>query len=486
MLKQKKRISSRTATLVATVALGVLLLLLSAVTSASLAYASETPHATHTPHQTPHQTPHASQTPHQTPHASQTPHQTPHASQTPHQTPHASQTPHPNPTHTPQPAGHLEVYGLVESLPAEFVGEWLIDGVTYAANTETQFFEHDGPLAVGACVAVKYLPSSNLALQIRSQEAHHCTGGSFTNDVYGTVESFPDDLYGTWVISGLSYLATPSTHLEQEHGSFAVTACVKVKYYTQNGVNYATQIKSQNPSHCDGTELPSSTNSYVYATIDNFPASPYVGAWVIGGLTYEATATTQFDQDHAPFAIGTCVKAKYSDANDSNTLLKVETKQAYKCQNSNTSYGTVATVPTNPDWTGTWQIGGVTYQADNATTFSEAFGLLASGAYVEVKYDMSGRMSVPVASSIKTHVAPNSGLDRQMGHLTDYDTNDEWNDWVVDGLIYRADPAIEVGTESQAPQIGQFVVINSYESDGSRYITSATAAQQLFLPAITR
>jgi len=471
MNKLKKSIISHTATLVATVALGLLLLLLSAVTSASLAHASETGH----------QTPAATHTPHQTPAATHTPHQTPDATHTPD----ASHTPHPNPTHTPHPAGHLEVYGLVESLPAELVGEWLIDGVTYTADTETQFFEHDGPLAVGACVAVKYLPSSNLALQIKSKEAHHCTGGSFTNDVYGTVESFPDDLYGTWVISGLSYLASPSTHLEQEHGSFAVTACVKVKYDTQDGVNYATQIKSQTPSHCDGAQLPS-TNNKVYATIDNFPPSPYVGTWQIGGLTYEATGTTQFDQDHAPFAIGTCVKAKYNSASGSNTLLKVETKQAYKCQNGNTSYGTVATVPTNPDWTGTWQIGGVTYQADNATTFSQAFGFFASGAYVEVKYDMSGRMSAPVASSIKTHVAPNSGLDRQMGLLTDYDTNDEWNDWVIDGLIYRANPAIEVGTESQAPQIGQFVVINSYQSDGSRYITSASAAQQLFLPAITR
>ena len=160
------------------------------------------------------------------------------------------------------------------------------------------------------CVEVTYTTANNVntATEIETEDAYHCSGGSSTNQIYGTVGSFPAGLYGTWMVSGISYVASPSTQFEQDDGTFAVGNCVKVRYYTQNGVKQATKIESENSSSSGGSSNSSqSSSNKVYASIDSFPSSPYVGTWQIGGLTYEATNGTEFDQDHGAFAVGTCM-----------------------------------------------------------------------------------------------------------------------------------------------------------------------------------
>ena len=283
------------------------------------------------------------------------------------------------------------------------------------------------------CVEVTYTTANNVntATEIETEDAYHCSGGSSTNQIYGTVGSFPAGLYGTWMVSGISYVASPSTQFEQDDGTFAVGNCVKVRYYTQNGVKQATKIESENSSSSGGSSNSSqSSSNKVYASIDRFPSSPYVGTWQIGGLTYEATNGTEFDQDHGAFAVGTCVEAKYSINNSSKTLIEVETENSYKCgsggQSQFTTYGTVEVMPTAADRTGTWQISGVTYQANSSTRFEQEYGFFAIGSYVEVKYQMDSQTAT--ALSIETHVAPGSGIQTEEGILESHDINDDWND----------------------------------------------------------
>ncbi|MGB0386754.1 MAG: DUF5666 domain-containing protein [Ardenticatenaceae bacterium] len=388
-------------------------------------------------------------------------------------------------------------YGLIETMPEGLIGSWTIGGMTFEATESTQFEQEDGDFAVGMCVEVTYTTANdvNSATEIESEDAYRCSGGSSMNKVYGTVDSFPSGLYGTWVISGTNYVASPSTRFEEEDGSFAVGGCVKVKYYTENGVNQATKIESENDSCGGGDSSESESSTKVYATIDSFPPSPYVGTWQIGGLTYDATNATEFDEDHAPFAVGACVEAKYTTLRQaqgapSNTLIEVESENAYKCggdgQAEFTTYGTVETMPTTADRTGTWQISGVAYEANESTQFEQEYGFFAVGAYVEVKYEMSGDSAI--AKSIETHVAPGNGMQTGQGTLQSHDANDDWKDWVIQGVTYKADPAIEVGSGEQAPQVGESVSFNSYENNGARYLTSVNRTQQhlLFLPAVTR
>lgn len=379
-----------------------------------------------------------------------------------------------------------DTYGLIESFPEGLIGEWVIEGTTYTTTESTEFEQEDGDFAIGACVEVSYTTTDQglVAQEIETKEAYHCLGSTGTNEVYGIIDSFPDGLIGEWVVSGSSYMADATTEFEQEDSNFAVGVCVSLKYYTQDGTNHAVEIEAEDD--CDNSSPPSDYNK-VYATIDSFPATPHIGTWSIGGIGYEATASTEFEQEHGPFEVGTCVEAKYQMTNGTNTLHEVETEQAYKCQEDGstifTVYGTVLEMPAT-GMTGTWNISSISYQADQNTTFDEGYGVLAIGAYVEVKYVMDGNNAI--ARNIETHVSPNGGLNTHLGTLESYDPSDEWQDWVIDGITYRADPAIDVGTGNQAPEVGQKIFVNSYESSGTRYLTSANRAQSLFLPTVQR
>lgn len=336
-----------------------------------------------------------------------------------------------------------------------------MDGVTYTADASTQFEQEKGPYLVG---------------------------GSYTNEAYGSVDSFPAALFGSWVIDGVTYVASVGmTQFKQDDGPFAPGACVKVEYATVDGINHASEIETQSGDDCGSNpSLPS--ESKVYATIDSFPADPFIGAWQIGGVAYEATAQTQFKQEHGAFANGVCVQAEYRKNGGVNTLSEVETESAYKCEDGGgspqfKSYGTVEVMPAAADMTGVWQISGIDYTANLTTTFSQEHGFLAVGAYVEVYYTESG--GVNTAVKIETHVAPGSGKDYVVGELESHDGTDDWNDWVVNGQTIKADPVIKVGSGSQAPQVGQRVMLSTYQVNGVRYATTATFANQAFLPLVT-
>ena len=91
-----------------------------------------------------------------------------------------------------------------------------------------------------------------------------------------------------------------------------------------------------------------------------------------------------------------------------------------------------------------------------------------------------------MALSIETHVAPDAGMINVQGILTAHDDSDKLNDWVVDGVTYPADPAIEVGKNAQSPKLGQLVMLNTYEANGVQYITSIQAPHYLFQPLVLR
>lgn len=381
-------------------------------------------------------------------------------------------------------------YGFVEDIPNGWIGTWTIEGIEFVATAETEFEEDHGSFATGVCAEVEYYDEAgvNMAMEIETESPYHCNGVTATNEAYGLIDSFPDSLYGTWVIGSDNFVASVGvTEFEQEHGSFAEGACVKVKYYTDEGVNQAVEIETEEAEDCQGESLP--TTSKVYATIDSFPPNPFIGPWGIGGTLYTATAATEFEQEHGPFAVDACVEAEYTVDNGQNLLHEVETEHTYKCQEDGSplfkAYGVVESLPFDPDYIGTWTVSGTEYEADAGTELSEEHGFFAVGAFVEVKYIINGVQRL--ALEIETHVAPDAGLGTTIGKLESHDGNDDWSDWVIDGSTYKSDPVIEVNTGELAPQVGDWVAINVYEKTGTQFATSSTRLiPQGFLPAIAK
>lgn len=399
-------------------------------------------------------------------------------------------------------------YGVIGDIPAGNLGIWTIGGNSFVVTDTTQLKPDHGPLAVGVCVKVEYVLSGadKIANEISSEDAWKCTNGTFTNEALGTINSFPAGLYGTWVVTRSggftdTFEADVSTEFKQEHGSFAPGVCVKVKYYVQTGVNRAVEIETQEADDCHAGVPPALPGaSKVIGAIDQLPpGTPPIGLWIIGGVPFSATAATEFED--GPFAVSDCVKAKYAVISDTNLLRNVEKEDASRCVISSTtvfrSWGIVEAFPA--DLLGVWQVSGISYTTNISTEFEQKHGFFAVGAFVEVKYIVSG--TDRIALSIETHVAPGAGRDVVLGVLEAHDSNDDWSPWRVNGITYTADSAIEVDTSSPAraaslrsaatsgsgPVVGQLVLLNTYRgSDGVLYVTLVRRPYQLFLPVTIR
>lgn len=302
---------------------------------------------------------------------------------------------------------------------------------------------------------------------------------------YGFIESRPTGTAGIWVINGMSFTATGATELETEYGPLLVGSCAEVEYLN-DAQKTAVSIESEDSPGCQDDDSTEHENeNKLYATLDAFPPAPYIGIWTIGGLPFEANSATEFEQEHGAFAVGACIEAEYSLNGAARILHEVETENSYKCSQNGGAiaaiYGTIELLPATADLTGDWQVSGVTYTVDATTHLEAEYGPFVVGAYVEVEYDTDFR-----AIEIETHVAPQTGTSLSVGVLDAHDGTDDWNAWVIDGVTYQADPTIDVGIGSQAPAVNDLVLLNSYDDNGTAYVTAVRRATQQFLPMIQR
>lgn len=232
---------------------------------------------------------------------------------------------------------YARVYGTVTSFPSGLHGTWVVNGVSYTANASTYFEQEYGGFAVGACVEIDYLATTNTAIKIERENSYHCgtsgTGGHYGNgyERYGRLDAFPSGLIGSWVIAGVTYQAGSGTRFEQEDGAFAVGRCVEIKYLSDT--NAALEIETEDSYHCGGSGGTSGSYAEVYGTVTSFPTGLY-GNWVVNGVTYSADATTQFNQYNGAFANNTCVEIKFQTAN--NLAIEIETEHPYHCGSSTT------------------------------------------------------------------------------------------------------------------------------------------------------
>jgi hypothetical protein len=88
---------------------------------------------------------------------------------------------------------NLDVRGIVESFPAGLVGEWVVAGVSYQADSNTEFKQEDATFAVGGCVDIEYIAGSpNQAVRIDAKQLFECQeNGENSWQVYGRIATFP-------------------------------------------------------------------------------------------------------------------------------------------------------------------------------------------------------------------------------------------------------------------------------------------------------
>jgi hypothetical protein len=228
---------------------------------------------------------------------------------------------------------HGELYGIINSFPSGLIGEWVIGGMSFMADNTTQFKQEHGVFDEGVLVEVKFYTDNNGVhhiLQIetkgRDDDDEDDDDHSYQNyrgHAYGIVESMPSNgLIGDWIVSGFVYTANAATRFEEDDGTFAVGARVKVKYVL-NANNERVALKIETTDDDGGVEQPS--HFKMYGFVQQKPTNSFNGQWVIGGVSFIADQNTQFKEQHGLLVIGAYVEVEYIIESGVNYIYKLET-----------------------------------------------------------------------------------------------------------------------------------------------------------------
>lgn len=442
-------------------------------------------------------------------------------------TPEATETPEPHGTIPPTPDDHGGhggdgVHGRITALPdGGLMGNWVISGTTYVVTTTTQLERRFGPFVAGACVQVKSDGATPVATALRirtiqdfvckSDEDHggdhggnHDHPGMAHGELFGLIEtlpiSFPTSLTGTWQIGGMSFVADNNTEFNQEHGAFAISTTVAVKFYIDAAnVNRAIKIESKfgNDHHGhDDDGIHHGAEGVAFGAVGSFPAGK-VGVWVVAGIEYTATNKTEFEEERGAFAQGVQVKVQYFlDSNQQRVAREIETTNSNGGASDASHavlFGFVEVAPA-AGFTGTWQVGNVTFVTDLNTQFKETHGLLAKGAFVSVEYTTtSGSNLIAV---ITTLVPPgcgehsHTGKIEHMGGDTAAASVTANTVWRIGGQDFVVTPATLLNDSLGALAVDQTAAVNSYTAaDGTLVATQIQGVSlnnQLFMPLVRR
>jgi hypothetical protein len=419
---------------------------------------------------------------------------------------HCQGTPTSTPEATGTPDAEDEIYGRIDSFPASLVGSWIVNGTTYAADSNSEFEQEHGPFAADVCVKIHVDTSMfpPAVLEVETEHEYRCGNGSTPPatpeaEMFGAIQSFPDGLVGKWNIGGKTLSADSGTEFDQEHVSFGIDVTVKVHFITQDdGTHYAREIETKfqtDSDDDDGDGEFEGAEGHSYGVISGLPDS-LIGEWIVGGIVYSATEQTRFEEEDGEFAIDAQVKLEYVVRNGDRVARKIETTS----DNGEVSdgeharlFGYVQKMPAS-GFVGSWTIDDSAFSADAASRFQEEHGLLGLGAFVSVEYTLQdGQLLI---HELETHVPPGAGSDDAVGRIDDSGSGGvvaamQSGAWTIGGIAYQVSPATNLDDAAAPLTVGTLVTVNSYdEVNGSRVATQIRSIfvgdQQIFLPVVIR
>ncbi len=158
-----------------------------------------------------------------------------------------------------------------------------------------------------------------------SAPAFASSGSSGNYKFYGTVQSMPAGLYGTWVVDGRTVNVTPATRIKQKYGPITVGSYVEVKGWLQaSGAVDATKVESKRSA--GGNPDPGGYVKF-YGFVQGMPAGLY-GAWIVDGRVVNVSPSTVIKQKYGPIGVGSRVEVKgYQQADGSVNATQVEGKR---------------------------------------------------------------------------------------------------------------------------------------------------------------
>ena len=388
-----------------------------------------------------------------------------------------------------------KVHGIVEGMPGTgLIGRWIIGGVEYLTDGDTEFEQNDGPFVIGACVEVEIRSDGDPAIidEIETEEMYKCNASPTSTpeptgtpdddtEVYGRIDTFPTGLIGDRVVNGTTYRADAGTEFEQEHGPFAADDCVKIDANTSTSPATIREIETEHSFRCgDGNTPPQTPEAEMYGVIQSFPAGS-VGIWNIGGMTFVADGSTEFDQEDGAFGIGVTVELHFSAGDDgTNRGREIETR--FKTDDDDDdgdgafegaeghAYGFVEAMPGNR--IGEWRIGGISYMATSQTRFDDDDGDLAVGMQVKVEYvaQDSGRVALKIETTSDDGDVSNDEHAKIFGFVRAMPASGFVGDWTIDDTVFVAETMSRFEEEHGLFALGAYVSVEYSIDAGGRRI----------------
>ena len=282
-----------------------------------------------------------------------------------------------------------------------------------------------------------------------------------------------------------------TTATVQTGGPFTVGMIVKVVFVrAADGSLLARSVEAKRPVHDRLGE------GKAFGILQARPISPeIVGTWTVASVTYQVTTTTHLT---GALEVGNCVEVHFHQTTDGQRIArKIKGESSVDCTGTvgevvSKTFGFVSTMPMS-GFVGTWVIGGVVDEARVTSHFEQERGVLAEGAFVEVRYAVED--GVNVILSLETHVPPAGGDIDDSGTLTGTPTlarAAQATDMtlVLNGKTYTVIDATLINDQLSALTAGAKVSINAYtdSATGQRVVTQVTTlgAVSVYLPLTNR
>jgi len=429
-------------------------------------------------------------------------------------------------------------------MPASgLIGEWTIGGRMVTTTNSTEFRPDKGPFVVGACVDVKSTGEAApfQAVRLVTKEAKECMPGatpSVTRTPDGTTTpaatgtTTPDDdgdddgdddshegakvtavveqmpargLMGEWVIGGETYVVAPGARLRQDKGPFAIGACVEVEYRVGTTPRQVHKTETERRYECAHDGTPAATPTLiptmppvgtpgaefeVYGRVESLPEG-LIGNWVVDGVTYLATAETEFERERGNFAVGRCVKIHALNTTPVPTIREIENERGFHCahndddadesQGAGVLFGKIQSLP-DTSLIGEWNVGGLTFVISTTTELKARNGQFAVDMLVKVYFVVDAN-GINLARKVEAKFADdddghdddgNGSFEGAEGHafgtIDKLPTGDLIGEWVIGAISYTVTAETRMVEPHSNFVVGAKVRVKYYTDDQGKRI----------------
>jgi hypothetical protein len=287
----------------------------------------------------------------------------------------------------------------------------------------------------------------------------------------GVIERLPNTagFIGDWTVSGRTVHVTAATRIEQEDGSVAVGATVKVE----------GNVRSDNTVDAEEIEVKQGDDNEGEAkfkgTIETLPATPgFTGDWRVGGRTIHVSSSTRIETEDGPVAVGAFVEIEGTQrADGSMDATKIEVKSNVAGGDGRDELkGTIESLPNTADFVGNWTVSDRTVRVSAGTFLDQEHGRISLGAFVEVKGMIRADGSID-ATKIEVKSASSSGDEGQSAKLKGTIQNlpsvsGLIGDWLISGRVVHVTSSTKLRAEHGAFIVGTRVKAKGFRlADGS-------------------